>query len=637
MKKNILIVISIFFLIHTSIVLADEAYYNFSEGEGVDHFAYETSDEGIFPCSDDWTYCWSGTEISDYTLIDTDDDVNRWLCVNGGANFEPVIRFNFTVTETPTWIYWIINSNATIGGGEDADCFVANFNTPVWEKICDIADEVPDTDCWINISTNPEYYKDTNDQIVAACEGKSLDEAGEMEIDYVNLTIGYAGLQEYSRNVTDSTQVTDNDEDLSESLRMNVTSTTSSDTSSSGQEFFRANSDSTSSTDTNENFRELLRNLLDSISSVDTIGTFRELLRNFLESLSVLDVMSSTKQSALEEYSRNVSDSLQSVDVLFEGSELSREFSESILINAIISFFRELQELTVTSTQSTDILLEQQEAYRAVAESTTTSSLLSTFRALEEFILEVTQINDVYSALREVLENLLSTTLVIDAMSSTEELLLQEYEEYISDVLLTVDTLLEQTEIRREFSESTIINAIMNGYRELQRLVTGSTQITDTSSFLRELLREVSDSVIINTLIAPYKALIEYFFEALTILDSITRSTETIGANPSTPTGGLVTICDLGKEVCYENTIRKCVAYGTEWTEVEDCLSQNKTCVYDATIIPYRPYCVSVGEDSDYSDPIKILIPFIMICCAVVSIYIVVNYIKEREKKKASE
>jgi DNA-directed RNA polymerase specialized sigma24 family protein len=168
-------------------IVDPQSAYDYNSGQGTIHFVYENSAETTFPPV--WgTDGIGGTEISSYTNVQSDN--TAYITKAGGSNTEPSFRFNFTIAETPADINWIfvhINGFATFGGGEDADCYVANFNTPAWEKICDMP--TSDGNCDFNITTSITNYISGTDQLVYLCEGKNLDGPDSINIDYIQVTV----------------------------------------------------------------------------------------------------------------------------------------------------------------------------------------------------------------------------------------------------------------------------------------------------------------------------------------------------------------------------------------------------------------------------------------------------------------
>jgi len=186
------VAVSSMFVFSELILATSLSTYDYTSGQGSSHFVYEGST--VFPPV--WTsgHARAGTEISDYTNIQSDNG-NYIQSVDYGSNFEPFFRFNFTISEAEgdvEWIYWHIDGYAVYGGGEDADCYIANFDTPAWEKVCDLAtSDGATTECPYNISSSVTSYIDASGQVVATCVGKNMDDAGDFSIDYVNITVGY--------------------------------------------------------------------------------------------------------------------------------------------------------------------------------------------------------------------------------------------------------------------------------------------------------------------------------------------------------------------------------------------------------------------------------------------------------------
>lgn len=170
--------------------MATESSYDYNSGAGTLHFIYEgtTNFEPVYTSGDGL----AGTEISSYTNVLT-DNTQYISCPDYGANFDPFYRFNFTIAESEgnvAWMDWHINGYALYGGGEDGNCYIANFDTPSWEKICDMP--TSDGNCDHNITSSLTSYIDGNNQVVAVCVGKNMDEAADLSIDYVSLTVGYS-------------------------------------------------------------------------------------------------------------------------------------------------------------------------------------------------------------------------------------------------------------------------------------------------------------------------------------------------------------------------------------------------------------------------------------------------------------
>ena len=200
--------------------------YDYNSGQGTIHFIYNNSAETNFPPV--WgTDGISGKEIVSYTNVQSNN--GAYIKQDGGAvaNSEPSFRFNFTIAETPAsinYIYVYINGFINYDGGEDGDCFVANFTPQSWGKICDMP--TSDNDCVYNITKTPANYIN-GDQFVLLCEGLNLDTADSVNIDYINVTVGYtpATAPSFSSAIND-TNITQY-----QNITMNLTITDNTDLS----------------------------------------------------------------------------------------------------------------------------------------------------------------------------------------------------------------------------------------------------------------------------------------------------------------------------------------------------------------------------------------------------------------------
>ena len=174
-------------------IVDPQSTYDYNSGQGTLHFVYVNAAETTFPPV--WgTDGIGGAEIGSYTDVQSDN--TAYITQVGGSNTEPSFRFNFTIAENPADINWIfvhINGYATFGGGEGASCYVANFNTPAWNKICDLT--TSDGNCDFNITTSITNYIDDGDQLVYLCEGKNLDAADSLNIDYIQVTVDYTAVE----------------------------------------------------------------------------------------------------------------------------------------------------------------------------------------------------------------------------------------------------------------------------------------------------------------------------------------------------------------------------------------------------------------------------------------------------------
>ena len=188
-----LLVLSIIGFYFSQLVLAspDSSQYDYNLGQGTIHFVYEGSADSYPPSFTGNS--WVGTQIASYTNVQS-DNAAYIDNVDYGSNFEPFFRFNFTISEaegTINWIYWHINGYGVYGPGEEATCYIANFDTSTWDVACSIPGS--DGDCDYNISSSVTSYVDSNSQVVAICVGKNLDDAADLRIDYVQLTVDYTG------------------------------------------------------------------------------------------------------------------------------------------------------------------------------------------------------------------------------------------------------------------------------------------------------------------------------------------------------------------------------------------------------------------------------------------------------------
>ncbi len=180
------------FMLFLQTVVAYIATYNYITGAGTDHVIYNASNIGDFPPS--WAQGWDASfaEIPDYDNVQ-DGDNGEYIITPGGKSY-PATRFNFTVTQTVSGINSInlsLNGYCGHGGGEDCDCFVADFVTGggTWEKMWDMS--TTDADHSFNITSNIANYID-DDQLVYLCVGKKIDGGGEdIAVDWINVTVDY--------------------------------------------------------------------------------------------------------------------------------------------------------------------------------------------------------------------------------------------------------------------------------------------------------------------------------------------------------------------------------------------------------------------------------------------------------------
>jgi len=210
-RKTLIFIVFLIIILSIYLVMAGNLiYYDYNSGNGTINFVtYGTS---TFPPA--WGI--AGTKITNYTAIQS-DNTDYYLIPDGGINYEGFVKFNFTISQPEAnvnWIYWHINGKATYAAPEDADCYVGNFDTSAWEKICDMP--ATDGNCTINITSSTGSYIDANSQVVAICGGFNLDDAGDIAIDYVKLTIynsttcTYEGSGNWAVNCADNCSISSN-------------------------------------------------------------------------------------------------------------------------------------------------------------------------------------------------------------------------------------------------------------------------------------------------------------------------------------------------------------------------------------------------------------------------------------------
>ena len=120
-------------------------------------------------------------------------DALSWYNDDIGNNFEPVIRFNFSINENPNnidWIHILVWGNNDEPGGESVSCFIANFSSNSFSKLFDLKIGTSSRNHTFNLTDNPSDYIDTNSNLIVACAGENVDYWHAMNIDYIAVTVG---------------------------------------------------------------------------------------------------------------------------------------------------------------------------------------------------------------------------------------------------------------------------------------------------------------------------------------------------------------------------------------------------------------------------------------------------------------
>ncbi|MFQ6020846.1 MAG: hypothetical protein ACE5J4_02395, partial [Candidatus Aenigmatarchaeota archaeon] len=188
--NRIWLFIIIFFLISIIPTFASTSKYDFSDS--INNKAYNDTPNTDFPPL--WgSNVWDGVECPDYSLL-TDIDANYFYGKSDGNNKEPYTRFNYTINEDETdinWIYVLVTGSISWGGGEDGQCYLADFSTSTWFDLgWDMSINKNHT---YNVTSNMgNYIDDGNKQLVVLCIGKNLDPSdGGVAINYAETLVGY--------------------------------------------------------------------------------------------------------------------------------------------------------------------------------------------------------------------------------------------------------------------------------------------------------------------------------------------------------------------------------------------------------------------------------------------------------------
>ena len=183
------------------------SYYNFTDTTNNKAFK-DPSAQGSTPPA--WSNNWGGTEATstEYTNLQNSDDQYA-DCLATAKQLEPFWRFNFTINENINsiqWIYIIIEGYGIYGGGEGAECYIANFGTQTWDSFASLT--TSDAVYTQNYTSGFSNYIDSNKQLVLSCQGKNVDSGEGVRIDFVEVRVAYTTtIYTYSLSVEHNTTI----------------------------------------------------------------------------------------------------------------------------------------------------------------------------------------------------------------------------------------------------------------------------------------------------------------------------------------------------------------------------------------------------------------------------------------------
>lgn len=179
--------------------------YNFTDS--VNNRAYVWDYNGAQPpaWSDGWSS--SATEVSSscYSNLSASDNV-YCIYTTTGSNYEPFMRFNFTLNQTYgiNWIHVSMEQMRYVatGTGEDCAFVIANFSAMTWQKfyLTDATTEV------IGFYNYTGGFSDimSGNKIVLMSSAANMDPGEGCAVDFVNVTVGYTSMVNFSGGSTNN-------------------------------------------------------------------------------------------------------------------------------------------------------------------------------------------------------------------------------------------------------------------------------------------------------------------------------------------------------------------------------------------------------------------------------------------------